>query len=132
MNAVVETTVVVHLHEVLDHDLPVERHVGNDHGIDGDEVVDPVVGQRCVELCQPRRQRRRVVREVHEDEAAPDLHRQPRQADLVHVESVGLGHLGRADQLTVEVVDPVVVRAAELAGVAADPVGRVEHVVVAT
>jgi hypothetical protein len=46
-----------------------------------------------------------------------------RQLALLHVEPGGVAHVRRADQLPVEVVEPVVIRAGELLGVA-DPLRR--------
>ena len=60
MNSFVEATVVVHLHEVLNHDLPVEWDVVHHLWRNGDEVVDVVVRQHCLQFVEARRKGRCV------------------------------------------------------------------------
>ena len=129
VDALVEPAGVIALHEVLGHDLPVERQVGHGGRVDGHHVLDVEVGHRLVEAAQPGRQRLGPVVEVDEDETLPHLGAQPRQPDVGLVEPVGPVHVGRADQAAVEVVGPPVVRAAEGVAVARGLRRRLEPLV---
>ena len=111
--AVVQPVVVVRLHEILSHDLPVERHTlvsvhGSRH-----PVVQSVRLQQVVDLRHPGAERRRIIVEVREDEAAPDLGTQPRKTVVGLVETLSALHGRRTRQRAAEVVDPPVIGTAE-------------------
>ena len=118
MDPLVKAVGVVALHEVLDHDLPVERQAADGLGLHRDHVLDVVVREYLVKLAEPGAQRRGLLIEVDEDEPLPEFRPQPGQADIRAGESRCLPHLGCTDESAVEVVRPPVVGAAERPAVA--------------
>ena len=109
---------VVAVVEVLKHDLPVPRQVGERESARADAVGQVVVGEKRSEALQSRPQRARIRVEAHEDEAFPHFHQQLGKAVVGFVEVLGALHRRGAQQTAVQAVDPVVIGAGEGAGVA--------------
>jgi hypothetical protein len=114
LQRLVESTGVVRVVEVLEHHLPVPREIGQRLARAPHRGRELEVLERCFQLGQRRRQRRRVGIEAGEDEALPDLHPQAGKAVLLLVERDRPLHRGRPEQTAIEAVAPVVIRACEL------------------
>ena len=108
---------VVLLHRVLDVDLPVAVHL-MDALAHQREIVEPVGPHQFGEVAEVVGQRRRVVVEIDEDEAAAGL--QPELAQPVPggIEVLRPFHPRRAVEPAVEIVHPAVIGAGEGAAVA--------------
>ena len=52
MDAVVQPTVVITLHEVVDHDLPIEWNVIDDRRVHGYQLVKSIVRKGLVKLAK--------------------------------------------------------------------------------
>jgi hypothetical protein len=109
---------VVAVVEVLEHHLPVPRHVGERERARAHGVLEVVVVEVRLVVGQCGRERLGVGVDVHEHEAVPQLDLQRREREVLLVEALGALHRRCAEQATVEPVDPVVVRALERGAVA--------------
>ena len=114
----VEPAGVVGVVEVLHHDLPVPRQVGNRLALQCCGRLQAVVGEHGVDLGHGRTEGPGVAVEVGHDEPLPDLHLELRERMIGPVEAGGPVHGRRAQQSAVQSVGPVVVGAGEAAAVA--------------
>ena len=108
---------VVHVHRVLGHQLPVAVEVPGEArrqaaplGVEEAEIL--------LETADEARERLGRLVEADEHAAAPGAEAQRAQAAGGGIEALRLLHVGGADQLALEVVEPAVVGAGELARVA--------------
>ena len=114
----VQPVVVIPVDEVLQHHLPVPGQILEDPAVDPDRLFEVVVTEDPCEAAERGGQFRRLVIERDEDKTVPDLTLQLGKAEARLVEADALLHRRRSEQLTIEAVDPEVVRAAEVVPVA--------------
>ena len=113
----VEHRAVVVVHQVFERELPVAVHL--DDQLVGDAAVLLLEeGELVVVGRDPLLPRHRVVVERDEDPARPGAQRHRLEATVFLVPAHRLVHAWCADQFSFQVVEPAVVRAGELLGVA--------------
>ncbi len=108
---------VILLHRVLHVDLPVARDDPLDRARAA-EIREAVRADALVEVPQPFAEPDRVAVEVHEDESAPGLEPDFRQAVVRQLESLDVLHAAGAAEASGGVVGPAVIGASERSRVA--------------